>query len=460
MKKYKFSKTYVGAFFYRFAFLLFVPVLQGFLFAKSSRELLFTLYSTDILVMMLLLSFAVIRCNRSELICGRLYTEVKGGAIFKTSEKTLNSKRCSFVFERGIFLRLFGGCRLRIYSSNGFSTAYIRNVEKNEIIKDFTSEKHPKRISSGIFRSLLMSASFSNALTGLLAAVPLIRRVSVIIGARQTALILEGVNLEGILRFTGLPPLLSRISVIVFFCWIIGFSTEFFSEYGLEVKKYPDLFIISKGLITKTQAVFSRESVRGLVFRQSILMFLLGFYSANLCLNIKPGRKIHILSAARPSACADLQEEIYGKAFESPKIISPPKSAMLSYTYLPLLCFFVSSLLSIFWEGFIIKAVLAVFCGIFSVWFFFRFFALFRSSLKFSDKLFEVKYFSGMNFTRIIFEAEDVVDFEITQSLFQRINGRCNVYFKIANSKAMKVRIKHIDIKEAVKIKIPSLNAK
>lgn len=454
MKKYRFSKTYVGAFFYRFAFLLFVPLLQGFLFAKEGWQLLFTLYSTDLLVITFLLSFAVIRCNKSKLLHSRIYTDVKSGVLLKTEEKTLKTKRCSFVFVRGIFLRLFGGCRLRIYSGNGFSTAYIKNVDKKDILKDLLGEKISKNINSGIFRSLLMSASFSNALTGLLAAVPLIRRGSMIIGAHQTALLVEGASLEGILKFTGLPPLLSRVSVIIFFCWIIGFSNEFFGEYGLSFKKYSDFFMVSKGLITKTQAVFSQNSIRGLVFRQSLLMFLLGFYSAEIKLNIKPRQRIHILSAARATACTDLQEEIYGKVFGNSKVYYPPKTAMLSYTYLPVMCFLLSSLtLILFSENIIIKALASVFSGIFAIWFLFRFFALFRSSLTVSAGFFQVKYFSGMNFTRIIFKAEDVVNFEITQSLFQIINGRCNVYFKVANAKAMKVRIKHLNIKDALKIK-------
>lgn len=454
MKKYKFSKTYVAAFLYRFAFLLFVPLLQGFLFAKKGSEILFTLYSTDLLVLVLLLSIAVVRCNKSELIHSQQKTEIKSGIFFKISEKTMKNKRCSFVFESGFILRLFGGSRLRIYSGKGFSTAYIRNVDKKDIIKDLLKESPEKNISSGIFRNLIMSASFSNALTGLLAAVPLMRRASLIMGARQTALILEGANLDGILKFTGLPPLLSRISVVLFFCWIVGFFTEFFREYSLDFKKFPDYFMVSKGLITKTQAVFGKNSVRALIFRQSLLMFLLGFYSSEICLNIQSRRKICVLSAARATDSINLQEEIYGRIFEKSKVIYPPKSAVLGYTYLPVICFSVSSLSVIFFsENIVIKAVSAVLTGISALWFLFRFFALFRSSLRFSKDFFEVKYFSGMNFTRIVFKAEDLMGSELTQSIFQRKNGRCNVKLCIANSKALKVKIKHLNLKDAEKIK-------
>lgn len=459
MKKYKFSKTYVAAFIYRVAFLLFVPVLQGILFAKSGIQLLFTIYSTDVLVLGLLISFAVIRCNKSEFIHSRSVAEIKGGIIFKTNEKNLKNKRCCFVFSNGFFLRLFGGCRLRILSSNAYSTAYLRNKDKSEILKDLMPYTPKKVIYSGIFRSLLMSLSFSNALTGLLAAVPLIRRASIVMGARQTALILEGASLEGLLKFTGLPPLLSRISSVIFLCWVIGFANEFFSEYGLRFQKYSACFSVSKGLITKTQAVFSEKSIRALIFRQSLLMFLLGFYSVEFALNIRPRRKLHIVSAAKRTDCENLQEEIYGKKTETSKLICPPESALWSYTYLPFLCLaFSSFLLILFSENILVKAAAGVCSGIFAVWFLFRFFALFRSSLTISKRLFEVKYFSGMNFTRVIFKTEDIMDAEITQSFFQRINGRCNVYFKIANSKALKVKIKHLNINDIKQIKIPSLN--
>jgi len=259
MKRYKFSKTYVAAFAYRFAFLLFVPLLQGLLFADSGVLKLFTLYSTDLAVAVLLLSLAVIRCSKSELRHSRKDLEIKGGVIFKTREKTLKNARGSLVFSKGIFLRLFGGCRLRVFGGSAYSTAYLKQKDADSVLKDILPQKAEKVVVSGIFRSLLMSLSFSNALTGLLAAVPLMRRASMVLGAKQTALILEGASLEGLLSFTGLPPILSRVSSVLFFCWIIGFSTEFFREYGLKFCIFSSHFGVKKGLITKPMRFFLKN---------------------------------------------------------------------------------------------------------------------------------------------------------------------------------------------------------
>ncbi|MBR3987709.1 MAG: hypothetical protein IKK10_00195 [Clostridia bacterium] len=458
MKKYKFSKTYVAAVLYRYAFLLFVPVLQGILFAKSGKEILFTLYSADLIVLVLIISIAATRCSKSELRLDNKVCDIRGGVFFKTSEKSILQKRVSLVFTSGIFIRLMGGCRLRIFGGSAYSAAYLKHKDKDDILNILLPKNPQKIVASGIFRSLLMSLSFSNALTGLLAAVPVIRRASVIIGAKQTALILEGASLEGIFKFTGLEPMLSKISSVLFFCWVVGFATEFFSEYGLKLSIYPFHFKVSKGLITKTQAVFSKKSVRAVIFRQSLLMFLLGFYSAQLILNIKPRRKIHILSAGRRLACEVLQEDIYGNSEKYKTTIYPPKTAVWGYTYLPFICVSLSSVILILLSSnLIIKSVSAVMTVIFAIWFLFRFFALFRSSVSISDKYTEVKYYSGMNFTRAVFKSEDITGFEITQSIFQQINGRCNIKIKIANTKTMTVRIKHLNKNDVLKLKFPPL---
>ena len=445
MKKYKFSKTYVAAVLYRYAFLLFVPVLQGILFAKDGRELLFTLYSADLAVLVLIISVAVIRYSRSELRLDGKVCDMRGGVVFKTSEKTILRKRVSLMFSEGIFIRLMGGCRLRIFGGSTYYAAYLRQKDKKDILNNLLPAKPDKIIASGIFRSLIMSLSFSNALTGLLAAVPVIRKASVVLGARQTALILEGASLQGLLKFTGLPPVLSRVSSILFLCWIVGFSTEFFREYGLMLKIYESFFKVQKGLMTKTQAVFSKESVRALIFRQSLIMFVFGFYSGEISLNIRPRRKIHILSAAKSTRCADLQDVFFKEKGKQIFYAQPPESALWGYTYLPILFLAISSLgLIIFSQNLIIKVVLGVFTGIFAVWFLFRTVSLFRSSIAFCENFIEVRYFSGMNFTRTVFKRSEVIKTELSQSIFQRLSGRCNLIFTIGNSKALKVKIKHI----------------
>lgn len=454
MKKFKFSKTYVAVFMYRFAFLLFVPFLQGLIFAHQGFAKLFTLYSADLAVVILLLSVAVIRYKKGKVTVKGRSISVYGGAVFKIKEETFSKFSGSITHTQGLFLRLFKGSRVRIFSGTAHTTAYLREKDAEKIIVSFFGESRTE-FASGILRSLIMSVSFSNALTGLLAAVPVIRRASAVLGARQTALIIDGATLEGILKFTGLPPLLSRVSSLLFLCWIIGFFTEFFREYGLKLSVSEGGFYLKKGLMTRTQAVFSFESVRAVCFRQSILMFLLGLYSGEVRLNIRPGRKIYFLSAAKRSRCADAERKILGSKGRLLSVIKPAHKALWGYTYLPFLC---ASLccagVIVLGQKLIFTIVFGVFAGISVLWFVFRIFAFHRSTLCIFEHFLDVKYFSGMNFTRYVINVENIIGSEITQSIFQRKSGRCNLYFYVANIRRLKVKIKHIRLKDLKNIDI------
>ncbi len=459
MKIFRFSKTYIAVFMYRFAFLLFVPFLQGLIFAHQGFLKLFTLYSADMAVVILLLSVAVIRYKKGKVTLKGRSISVYGGAVFKSKEETFTGFSGSITHTQGLFLRLFKGSRLRIFSGTAHTTAYLKEKDAGEILDGFFGEAKTEFVS-GILRSLLMSASFSNALTGLLAAVPIIRRASAVLGARQTALIIDGATLEGILKFTGLPPILSRISSLLFLCWIVGFSTEFFREYGLKLRINERGFFLSKGLMTKTRAVFSFGAVRAVCFRQSILMFLLGLYSGEVRLNIRPNRKIHFLSAAKRVRCKNAEEKILGSKGRLISRIIPPCKALWGYTYLPFVC--VSACCAgviIFGQREIFCIILGVLAGFSALWFMFRIFAFQHSSVSFFENFVEVRYFSGMNFTRCVINVENIIGFEITQSIFQRKSGRCNLYFYVANIKRLKVKIKHLKTSEVeyINAKYPRL---
>lgn len=463
MKIFKFSKTYIMVFMYRFAFLLFVPFLQGLIFAHQGFFRLFTLYSADLAVVVLLLSVAVIRYKKGKVTLKGRSISVYGGAVFKSKEETFGKFSGSLTSTQGLFLRLFKGSKVRIFSGTAHTTAYLREKDSEEIFNAFFN-KIKSEFSSGILRSLVMSASFSNALTGLLAAVPIIRRASAVLCARQTALIIDGATLEGILKFTGLPPILSRISSLLFLCWIVGFFTEFFREYGLKLCINERGVFLSKGLMTKTRAVFSLGAIRMVCFRQSILMFLLGFYSGEVRLNIRPNRKIHFLSAAKRSRCADAEDKILGSKGRLISHIIPPRKALWGYTYLPFLCTSVSTAgVIILGKKEIFGIIFGVLAGLSALWFVFRILAFHRSSVSFFENFVEVRYFSGMNFTRCVVNIENIIGVAFTQSIFQQKSGRCNLYFYVANIKSLRVKIKHLKITEVehivnhINVKYPRL---
>lgn len=448
MKEYKFSKTYIVFFLYRFAFLLFVPFLQGLFFAHLGLYKLFTLYFADLLVVGFLFAVALVRYRSSRIYIMKRNILLCRGVFFKTKESTIRSFSGCVLLTQSLLLRAFKGVRIKFFSGAVSLGAYVKKEESEEISQGFVNSRIIEKFTSKIPRTLIMSASFSNALTGLLAAVPLLRRISAVLGARQT---LEGVSIEKILNFSELELTLSRLSALIFLAWTVGFFTEFFREYGLSCEIFQKEIRVKKGLVTKETSVFPKDSVRVLVFRQSIIMFLTGLYSGEVRLNIKGG-KIHLLSASSATRCRDLEDVLLKEKGKRLLHLNVRDKAILGYTYLPLLSLIiVSAVLVFFGENLFVKGIFSTLAFVIFLWFLFRIFALYRSSLSLWQDFLEVKYFSGMNFTRSVFKVEDVISLRLTQSIFQRLSGRCNLEFLIKNNRKTKIKIKHIE-------KIPALS--
>lgn len=449
MKSYKFSKAYTAVFMYRFAFILLLPFIEGLLFSNASGYTLITLYSADLTGAVLLLWIAVIRCESSQLTVNGRKITVSKGIILKASQNTALDGEGVLSIGAGLMLRLLKGSRLRMFSGNACATAYLKTADSREIARKLINGKELLRFKSNALRSLLMSASFSNSLTGLLAAIPILRRVSAVLSTSYAPDSLSYDKAGDLLLALKARSGAFELGALLFLFWFIGCFTEFLREYGLTFRVYPDFFSVSKGLMTKTLTVFYRTSVRAMVFRQSLPMRALRLFSAELFLSVKPERKLHILSAAKKTAGLAVQRELFGENGEPKIIIKPPKKALWGYGYLPYIC---TSLLCGAIIGFsdylLLRMILTVLSAVAAVWFLFRFFALRHCALYVYADAAEVKGYSKMNFTQWVFKKENTVSVSVSQSIFQRLSGRCSLSFAVEGSYKLKIGIKHINKKE------------
>ena len=444
MKKYKFSKAYVVQFMYRFVFLLFVPFLQGLLFSSQGFDALFALYSIDIALMIFLLAVAFIRLRKASLQISEKKLILKQGAILKREDLDL-VKNSNLTLSRPLLLRFLRAGRLRISAGLGASTAYLG---KHDAQTFFAKKESSQVLSfrSSVFRTMLMSAVFSNSLTGLLAAVPFLRRGASLLGAKQTALLIQGVSLEGWLALRGLPPFISSVSSILFTCWAVGFFTEFFREYNLILSFSEDYVFIEKGLVTLTNSKFRKQNIRAFISKQSLLLFFCGLYSVKVAVNLGSKRKIHILSAARRTRCEDVEELIFGKSGKPLKDVSPPFNALRSYTYLPMGFIAVVSLIIIFFGSNLLTLIsFSVMLTLSVIFYFFRIYGFFRSSITIWHNKCEIRYFSGMNFIRTVFRKDNITSAVLRQSVFQRVTDRCNIIITLRHTVPLKIKIKHLE---------------
>ena len=452
MKKFKFSKAYIWVFLYRFAFLLFVPFFQLLIFGGEGLNTLFTLYSADLMTAVGIIAVAFIRCSKARLVIIERRLFISQGFIMKTCDVLPKGTSANRTLTRTFALRFFRCSALRFSPYVLSACGYLRKQDACEFMENDNEDNKCISFKSGIFRNVLMSAVFSNALTGLLAASPLIRRAATVMGARQSALILNGANPEHLPFIRDLPPVLSKISSVLFFCWTIGFFTEFFREYQLKLELSGNKVTVSKGLVTKYIAAFDKSSVKSFESRQSIMLFILGLRSARVAVNLKPHSKIHILSAATSSKTIEVRD-LFFERNQSPKaLLYPEKNALRSYVMLPFVCMALSGFAAVFIRSPLWKIAAAFIIFVCFLWYIFRIFAFFRSSLYICGELWEISYFDRLNFTNTTFLEKNITSFTLSRSIIGRISGRCNLSVYLAHNKKLKVKIKHLDFEEVQKL--------
>lgn len=454
MIRLRFSKTYIAAFLYRFALLLFIPFVQAVLFANQGIVRLVSVYGADMAVLTFLCSAAAVRWRKGAVIAGKGRISVEKGALLRTTDTTAFDTMGSLMFSAGLFLRLSAAAKIKIAVGVGSISAYLRQEDCKKLFAAFVpKEKKEAEFASGFFRTLLMSATFSNSLTGLLAAAPFLRRAAAVIGAGQTAALIQGVGLEGLLEYAGISPLLSTISSAFILSWLIGFVTEFFREIGLNLSIFSTYMKVSKGGVTKTEVVFRKDSVAAVEMRQSLLLFLAGLYSARVIINSPSAGRLHVLSAATKERCHRLTSAVFGKGGEDSFFLRPNINGFVGYTWLPFLCLslfiFGKILVPEFFSYYLLSGFMNVGAFVSLLWFVFRIIAFYRSCILAGENLVLVKWFSRLNFTSVVFDKSKVSAIEISQSIFQKRKGTCNIKITLKLKRAYRVRIKHIDFKKA-----------
>lgn len=392
---------------------------------------------------------AVIYTESGSIISNKSKLCVNRGVLLHLRDSAI-PHRHSLVLTETLLLRFLKAGKLKVSSGLSTTTVYLKKQDAISFFQQ-NSDENQQNFYSPLPRTLLMSAVFSNSLTGLLAAVPLLRKGASLLGAHQTALFLQGISLEGWLSLRGLPPLLSKISSILFACWAVGFFTEFFREYGLRISVCSDIMVIRKGLVTKSHIKIHTSNIRAIISKQSILLFLCGLYSLQVAANLSRSAKIHILSAAARLKCIDVEEKLLGKT-KSDITFSIPYKALFSYTWLPLLLFLLSSLLLILLpQRFIFKIFFGITAGLCVLMFIFRVMAFYRSCISIKGRICEVKFYRGMNFLSTKLVICHINSVSLSRNIFHRFNGRCNLTISINSAKPFKVKIKHLKYSDAQK---------
>lgn len=460
----KTSRMYIFAFLYRFAFLLIAVPIQALLFEGANPATVIVTYSVDFALLTLLIIWAIVRYRSIRYGTeDGVFTAKKGVSLKFADKLSLKSIDCISVTRR-VLHRPFKVCQANICTAGHTSSLYLKNTDTRKLLREFaeTQQDHSQKeiFRSRILSTLLMCAGFSKSLTGMLAAIPVLRNSAELIGGNLTEAVLSGLDLRGFILFAGLPPVLKLAANLLILAWAVGFTAEFLRQFGLSWGFYAGCIYTARGVFTKRFNLFRKDRVSALVISQSLPLCWLSLYSAEVL--IRSADKENRLTLLTPYRRERLKNtlsklEFLSKDEKVPNILRPHPDTLWGYTYLPMtlltlvcvLCITADSLSTVIPPNLYLALLLVI---LLSVWFLFRAVAHRRAALYVTTANVIIRNYRGLTFTCALIPREKIRSVKLSESIFQRRRKNCTLRIYIHGNKQRSFSIKHISKEKAAEL--------
>lgn len=450
----KTSPVYIAVFLYRFAFLLIAVPLQAVFFRGLAPQTAVYIYRTDIALIFLITLWAVISHRHIFFCTDKRVLLTRKGLIISQKNKIFTATFDTLSLSQGLIFRLLKVCKAEVLASHSKSTLYLGTKDSFRLLQNFTDEASEGKETlhrSSALSAFVFSIGFSGALTGLLSAIPLLRNIAGIIGETQTQNILASADLWYYTGYTALPPFLRTLSTLFLIFWAVGALAEFCRFFSLQTKVCKDRIITRHGLIGKHCNVLRRESISALCFRQSIFFALLRVFTAEVSIpSDSRENKFPLLLASRKDNCKALLSSLdFPQINKTSVSLTPPANTLWGYVWKPFLFLLLCCALCIgtdFLSAYKIEIHLALFLVLWGiVWFIFCAVSH-RYSALFSEKSgLIIRTAKSLSFIEVHIPEEKIRVVKITQSIFQKRKGVCNLRVYVRSRRRQSFLIKHID---------------
>ncbi len=376
------------------------------------------------------------------------------------------------VFYKNLISSLFGAEKISVDTPGGF--------RKNYDISEYFSRKTAIRIkklykrgrtlkhiySSRIISIILMSAFWSNPVTGIVFIVPVIINIEKVIGSQFTQDIVRGtMNTQWSPIAKIISPAAAAVASLILVSWTISMLICFLRYVRLRSSVLGEHIIISRGIISQSVTVTRTKGISTVSIEQSLLMRILRLQSCAVSVigsgKLK-GDKGLIIAGEDKTKVHNTMTKITGIPNEEEKRINAVRGGWYSYIYSP--AFFLAGLivLTILSDIFFplhdsILFLITVFYFILIWWLLFRIFAYRHSHLGINKKTVVLCSYDKLTLKKRFIPFDMIRKTEISQNPMQIKKGRCNLSITVYGEKKLSFKIKQLPVKETKKL-IRSIN--
>ena len=390
---------------------------------------------------------------------------IRDGLIFQKHFTIPYNKILTVTFSNELIpSALFGATKVSFDTPGGLGskydvTAYFSKKRTQQILDKIRAETPEQEcIRADFVNTILMCAFWSNPASGFLIIAPLISSSGNVLGKELTEVIIGQTmdfRIEILARW--LSPVAGAVASLLLLGWGISMLAVFLRYARFRVFTQGDYIGIARGLVNKHVMYTQRCGLTAVSIDQSLLMKILGLYTASIftigsgklkgdkSLIVAPSKKKKLYQAL--FLIADISYR------ETRSVYANPRSIM-SYLYLPLTVSAIIITVIATADYFIFinnvfKTLLVFSLFLLLWWILFRIWSHRKSHIGFNDRFFVVSGFSKLTQKKYYIPFRKIQRITLTQSIPQRIAGNCTVKVYLYFEKRACHTVRHLPKKEA-----------
>lgn len=448
------------------AVLLLLPVMQQLLYQPQNAIEIIGSMGISALYAIAIITGAIIFYNtcRYKRVANGIYLE--RGVLIKRKFTIPFENVSTITVERNIFAAIFGAARLSIDTPAGFgkkrdiSLYMSRNKVKFLILKTLDGLKTSYSYTAGNFRMVLMSALWSNPMTGLLLIALLVQKTGNIIGKEFNSIVIQSVDFRTNLISIGITPAAATIANILVLGWAVAMMFQFFRYARFSSRRVGDYIAITRGIGSKNERYTKVHEISALTISRTLSMAMLKLKSAGIFAvgsGKDKGDRSLIAIAANDKELNSAIRGMVGFDTHYKRRLRPEKSRLFSYIMVPLiaaaavslavsLLIFVPILDDLYFTALLVSLAPLIW------WIAFRVYAFYNSSIGYNNTCAIFCGYRKLSLAEYVIPYQHIQFVEIRQSLFQQHSGFCNVRVYLYYEKKAVHTVKHLKLSDAQKI--------
>lgn len=474
--KFKTRKLYKKAHFYTIIYdiarlfpLLAFPALQNILYMPTTIAGFITNYGLSALCVILLFTYVILEYRSTIYLEKKKSVYAKKGFFFKKRADIPYNCIQSLYVERNFMYRLFRARKFIIntpgsYTSKGDYNLFLSKKNDLELRSEvFGNQDVDIKYKGGFLRIILMAATWSNALNGLLIVAPVLYKTSDVFVDIFKNYFMHRLNISTYIIKIGVPPAVSGLATVLIACWGIAYIYQLSSNAFFSTKIKDNIIHISRGLLNRYEFVTTTDKLNAIQIKQSVLMLLLklkSVYIQTIGSGAQKGDRSLLIPADNDENINKVLSKITTLPKEENYKVKAKKTEFMAYLWFPFYSILgtVATMLILHHFGYfseIVRWPLFALLGVFVYWLFFRIYAYTKSSIVICDRAVQVDYFKKLNITRTYIPYDKIQYVQVYQSPFQRIYKTAHIKIFIYSNKRKFYKIKYLKynkVMEAVDI--------